>query len=46
MNKANEILANLGYSESEINELNFLIQCHDDFINISKLVNWKNKKIQ
>lgn len=37
MNKSNEILANLGYSESEINELNFLIQCHDDFINISKI---------
>lgn len=34
---AEEILENLGYSENERNELNFLIQCHDDFINISKI---------
>ena len=34
---AEEILANLGYSKNEINELSFLIKCHDDFINISKI---------
>ncbi len=34
---ANEILLKLGYSMEEIRELNFLIQCHDDFINISKI---------
>ena len=36
-NLANDILTKLGYSIEEIDEINFLIQCHDDFINISKL---------
>lgn len=36
-NLANDILIRLGYSKEEIDEINFLIQCHDDFINISKL---------
>lgn len=34
---ANDILTKLGYAKEEIDEINFLIQCHDDFINISKL---------
>lgn len=35
-NMAKNILEKLGYSEYEINELNFLIQSHDDFIPIAK----------
>lgn len=35
-NLANDILIKMGYSKEEIDEINFLIQCHDDFINISK----------
>lgn len=36
-NLANDILTTLGYTKEEMDEINFLIQCHDDFINISKL---------
>lgn len=36
-NLANDILTILGYTKEEMDEINFLIQCHDDFINISKL---------
>ena len=35
-NMAKGILANIGYNQEEIDELGFLIQCHDDFIPIGK----------
>lgn len=43
--KADEILVNLGYSEQEIEEINFLIQSHDDFMPIAKIEDVTETKI-
>ena len=42
---ANEILENMGYSEEEINEIKFLIQCHDEFIPVAKMEDVTPQKI-
>ena len=43
--KADEILVNLGYSEHEIAEISFLIQSHDDFMPIAKIEDVTETKI-
>ena len=42
---AKDILESLGYSKQEIAELNFLIQSHDDFIQIAKLEDVTEERI-